>query len=315
MTSHNYSPGSSLGNNTYSPYRLYLITATLISIIDLILFFKNKWHISSAGIFSNAFYIILITAPLLLKRYNQNSRIKNALACCALLIIFCLCATVLGYFVISTNEPNIDQWLAAADYLMGFDWPNIIIWAQSKPIFSLILLLAYSSVLLQIVIVIIYLSFTDRVRQLTEFNDVFIITGLVTIIASGFFPVAGPGKYYHDLVHVDLSRISQLEPLRDGTLRTIDLSNLQGLVSMPSFHTIMAILLIYAMRRTKVQWIFLILNIVVLVATPICGEHYLADMIGGVITVVLVIASWNFVASMRDRASPLTRTESPAETL
>jgi len=306
MTNNTYTSDKRSNSKIYYPYRWYLVAIILISLIDFILLIKYKWQISAKGIIPGVFFIAIIAAPLLLKRYNQNPKIKNALACCTLLIIFSLCTLVFDYFVISTNAPNIDSWLSTVDRFFGFDWPNVILWAQRKPIFSLILIFAYSSFMPQASVVIIHLSFTGRLRQLTEFNTIFIITNLITIIFSGFFPAAGPGKYYQGLVHVDLSGISQLEPLRDGTLRTIDLAHLQGLVSIPSFHTIMAILLTYSMRHTKMRWIFLILNITMLVSIPICGEHYLTDMIGGVITVALVIAGWNFVAYMRDRASPGT---------
>ena len=80
------------------------------------------------------------------------------------------------------------------------------------------------------------------------------------------------------VIAYSLVTVMYFEPLRDGTFKLIDLGNMQGLVSIPSFHTVLAILLSHAMRRTRVAAVFWVLNAWMIVSTPLRqplpGRHY-----------------------------------------
>ena len=57
---------------------------------------------------------------------------------------------------------------------------------------------------------------------------------------------------------------------------------MQGIVTMPSYHTVMAVLLTYAFRRTGlVGYGIATLNLVMLLSIPPIGGHYLVDMLAG----------------------------------
>jgi hypothetical protein len=272
------------------PHAVLLAITPVVFLVDAGWCLIGHWTITLHGLVLPLLAPLSVLIPLMLARYRQNVQIRTALVCCALFIYFSLAAVVLGYLVVGTNAPLIDEQLAKCDRVLGFDWPKIFQWIKQKPPLDLVLGLAYSSILPQIGVVTVYLAFTNRREQLAEFNSVLVATALVTIIVSGFFPAAGPFKYYSNIVHADVSMLSHFEPVRRGTLRTIDLVRAQGLVSMPSFHTIMAILLAYAMRDTRMRSSFLILNVAVIVSTPTHGGHYLVDLIAGAATVAAVIA-------------------------
>ncbi len=68
-------------------------------------------------------------------------------------------------------------------------------------------------------------------------------------------------------------------------------AELRGIVGFPSYHTVQALVLIwYGWRVVYVRWAALLLNIVVLIATPIQGGHHLIDMVGGAVVAVAAIA-------------------------
>jgi hypothetical protein len=70
--------------------------------------------------------------------------------------------------------------------------------------------------------------------------------------------------------------------LRDGSLTNIDVSSVQGVVSFPSFHTMLGILITYALRDTRPLFIpVAAINAVMIVSTLPVGGHYLADVIAG----------------------------------
>jgi membrane-associated phospholipid phosphatase len=70
--------------------------------------------------------------------------------------------------------------------------------------------------------------------------------------------------------------------LRDGSLSVIDLSALDGVVSFPSFHTVLGVIAIYAVR--DIRWLLafvLPLNATMIVSTMPVGGHHLADVLAG----------------------------------
>ncbi|SAK74386.1 PAP2 family protein [Caballeronia hypogeia] len=272
------------------PNAALAVTTLLLAAVDLGWGLAGEWSIAGHGVALHLLGALGLLSPLLFERYRRDEKIRIALTCSSLFILFAMTACFFGYLLVSTNAPLVDNTLAAWDRALGFDWPRVYLWTKHRPQLSHALALAYSSAFPQIAVVIIYLSFTKRQEQLAEFNAAMIFSYLITSVVSVYFPAAGPAKFYQEVVHADVSLLSHFEPLRDGTLRIFDLRSAQGLVSIPSFHTIMAILLAYAMRRTRIFPIFLILNIAVILSTPTQGSHYLVDLIAGAATAMTAIA-------------------------
>lgn len=62
----------------------------------------------------------------------------------------------------------------------------------------------------------------------------------------------------------------------------LDFGHVQGMVTFPSFHTVLALLVPFALRGYRwVFWPAVTLNAVVLVGTLTEGGHYLTDVLGG----------------------------------
>ena len=81
-----------------------------------------------------------------------------------------------------------------------------------------------------------------------------------------------PGAY--------LDQLRDLPPTRDGMLRHLDLLDLGGIVTFPSFHAASAML--YAWALWPLRWmrpIALLVNGTMLAATPLNGGHYFIDVI------------------------------------
>nr|WP_208101989.1 phosphatase PAP2 family protein [Burkholderia sp. D-99] len=88
-----------------------------------------------------------------------------------------------------------------------------------------------------------------------------------------------------------IATVSRYDLLHSGQLRQFCLPESQGLVSLPSFHVMLALLLAYVVRH--VRHVFLasvVLHVVMIVSTPTQGGHYLADVIAGIVFGVLSIA-------------------------
>ena len=80
--------------------------------------------------------------------------------------------------------------------------------------------------------------------------------------------------------------------MRAGTLSRIGIGSLAGLITFPSFHSVSALLFVWASwpaRRLRAPMVAI--NLTMLAATPIEGSHYLVDVIGGAMVALLSVLS------------------------
>jgi len=102
--------------------------------------------------------------------------------------------------------------------------------------------------------------------------------------------------------------------LRDGSYRLVMAVGSEGIITFPSLHAALAVILMAAFWAVPIaRWISVVVNSLMLAATPIDGSHYLVDVLAGVaIAVVCLLAARKFVS--RTIAMPVTaRNFAPAE--
>ena len=111
--------------------------------------------------------------------------------------------------------------------------------------------------------------------------------------------------------------VSQFNAVRDGTLRVLDLGHITGIITFPSYHTLLAILVGYAFVGLPrlFPWIAAF-QFAIIITTRGVGGHYFADMIAGAALAVLAIWSARQVVMFLERRShrlvwmPLRSTQS-----
>jgi membrane-associated phospholipid phosphatase len=78
-----------------------------------------------------------------------------------------------------------------------------------------------------------------------------------------------------------------------------EMSAIEGIITMPSYHTVMALLIAYAFRHTGlVGYGIATLNVAMLLSIPSIGGHYLVDVLAGA---ALAFAAIAFQRSVRRR--------------
>jgi membrane-associated phospholipid phosphatase len=276
-------------HTTASNGDLMLLATIALAVADLVWGGLKHWTFAFRELLGPAVIVAIFLCPLIFPRYRREIKLSTACKTAALFQAFAVPAGIFSYLVVSTNAPLIDDLLDGWDKAIGFDWPSLFLWDLRHPWIDQALTFAYASVPIQALLVVIYLSFADRRAQLKDFTSAFTISAVFTLIVAGFYPASAASLRYQSLVHSNVSMLSDFYLLRDGSLKAIHLSRLQGLISMPSFHTITAVLLTYAMRGTRVFIPFAMLNLVVIFSTLIQGGHYLVDVLGGLITVAAAI--------------------------
>ena len=107
----------------------------------------------------------------------------------------------------------------------------------------------------------------------------------------------------------DSPYISHFLALRDGSMKMLALGSTEGLIVFPSFHTVMSVLMILALRGCgPMFWLGgFVQHMLILMTVPLDGGHYLADMVAGILVAVLVWAALFQTAKRVGSAGPINR--------
>lgn len=218
------------------------------------------------------------------------------------LLFSLLAVTVIAYCYLGTAAtlPFQDARLAQIDQWLGFDWVAFVKFANSSALASWLLVKAYQSTPYMLTGTMLWFCISGQGERLAEFLALSCITSIGIAIGMMILPAAGAYSYYHlpfaayenfgagsGMWHHEL-----LMALRTGQTTVIDFNvpNSNCLVTFPSGHTILAIIMTYALRGSRWTLIpALIVNGAMLVSTIPHGGHHLFDLIvGGVIGVCAI---------------------------
>lgn len=215
---------------------------------------------------------------------RRSSSIAASTEAAALWVAFTAAACALTYLCASIARPLQDAALAAADTALGFDWwawHNVVL---NHPPLHLLLTAAYASLLPQIVLSIIYLPAIGRADRNSELLLLAALTLLPTAAISALWPALGT---LPNAVHVP-----DFLALRAPGPWSFDLSAMQGIITMPSYHTVLAVLFAYAFRGTgPIGWSIAALNLLMLPSIPPMGAHYLVDLFAGAAFAITAIVA------------------------
>ena len=234
--------------------------------------------------------VALAAGGVFYDRIRKDARLAAMLFGTSFLIGMSAAFSVLNYLVLTVAGARIDAPLAALDRSIGVDWPALMAFVAQYPVTNFVLQLVYISVLPQIALLVVALGFRGKPEQiytlcLSVAAGAAISIAIWTVAPSfGAFsvydlppPVAShlvlalDGHYARELIHLLANGPGRISP-----------SAAQGLIGFPSYHAVLAMLVVwYARELPVVRWIALALNAVVLIATPIQGGHHVVDVLAG----------------------------------
>ncbi|MGH7781120.1 MAG: phosphatase PAP2 family protein [Candidatus Binataceae bacterium] len=217
---------------------------------------------------------------------DRNQRLADAGHYAALWIAFSVAGSIFTYLTATWGMPLCDAALARFDLWLGFDWFAWHAFVASHRALRILFEVVYQSFLPQIVLSILYLAHTSRTDRNSELLWTGIISLTITSLIAGCAPALGPF-----VPGAAPAWTTVLIALRAGALSHFTFNKLEGVITMPSFHAVVAILLIYAHRPPlKSFYPMLVLNVLMLASAPAQGSHYLVDVVAGI--VVAVVSIW-----------------------
>lgn len=211
----------------------------------------------------------------------------------------------LTYVAASADLPLQDATLNALDRALHFDWTAYYNFFYDHHPLLVAAVWSYALIGCPIFGVPVALGWTGRYWRLQVFILAFALALIVTTIASIFVPAIGtydvfnihpdpnvftPGGY-RDFLH-------DFPLVRDGTLRELSYRSLTGLVTFPSFHAASAVLYLWAFW--PVRWVgpaLAVVNVMMLLATPVVGGHYFVDILAGIGIALAAITAATHIAN------------------
>lgn len=203
---------------------------------------------------------------------------------------FTAASSVLIYALLPLPNPMVDAQLTRIGHAMGYDWQALVLAMTAWPGATRALGFVYQSALPQILLTICTLAFYGRAATLHRFLLVGMLTlamcvaiwwawpsvGYVGTLPLSDTQMAAAGLIYPQDYGAYLTRL-----LQDGPGR-ITPEVVTGVVGFPSYHTVMACMVVWYLRRTVLFLLALIVNLGMLFATLVHGGHHLADVLGGI---------------------------------
>ncbi len=197
--------------------------------------------------------------------------------------------------------PLADQTLAGLDQMLGLSWLTYFEWIHAHPAWHGVMKWAYDAINSATAAIVLGLVVIGQGPRAKAFVEAFVICALISIVIGSLFParaavdfwVGDLASYTNFLSPPGVYHLDAFEMLRapDGPI-VIGTQQLVGLVTFPSLHTGIAVLIMLAAMRTWLwapAWAY---GLVMITSTPIWGGHYFIDLIGGT---AMAITVWVFV--------------------
>ncbi|WP_024507169.1 phosphatase PAP2 family protein [Bradyrhizobium sp. ARR65] len=306
-------------------WRLYTLNWIVLSMIALLLSIsiavsRFSVEIESGLLKTIAMAAVFTLAGRYLISHRWGARPALVLLSLAQLDMLFLFGTPLSYVTASADLPLQDGNLAHLDQLLGLDWTAYYRFIVDRPALLPYAVFFYAMIGWLGLGVPLLLGLTKNHVRLHQFTMACILTVCVTALISALLPAIGTYQEYRVPAETPnfratgyLIQFDRLPLVRDGSLRLLNVSQLGGIITFPSFHAAAAILAVWACWG--VWWIrplALITNAGMLLATPLVGGHYFVDVIAGSALAVLGIAAakslgtrWAAAGQRREIVAPL----------
>lgn len=252
----------------------------------------------------------LVLLGLFYTRVRPDERIAAAVTGVAQLVAFSSLGAVLSYVAASLGGPFWDATLHAADRALGLDWRAYLAFVNDRPWLGVAFTVAYQSLIPQTIVAAAALGLSGRIVEARVFAFAFVLSGLACILISAAMPAMamfvhlglGPEDFPNLKPAAAFVHAAAMDGLRDGSLRTISLSEAEGIITFPSYHSALGVIFIAAFWPfARLRWAALALNLLLIAATPIDGGHYFVDLLAGMAIAALALAAGWALASRRAR--------------
>jgi membrane-associated phospholipid phosphatase len=250
---------------------------------------------------------LLMLLPMLLGAHytyrfrSPDYKISDATGGLALMVGAAIIAGLISNAGLALRMPLIDKPLATLDAMMGLGTGegHIVTWFFGLGGLNQILEYAYVSSVPLCLMLMLALVLAGKRKAAWEAASSFSIAILFCSVVSAFFPAVGniPHAGLKELAALSLPEGSGTYHLEvfnaffNGNATELDMGKLVGVVTFPSFHLVMGLVIARAAWPfPMLKWPGLIWAIMIAISTIPIGGHYLVDLIAGGVVWLAIIA-------------------------
>jgi PAP2 superfamily len=233
---------------------------------------------------------VRIAAPVLFLlgyffyRWRRERRLQGLL-----LIVFW--SLVLGlvyippmYIAARCPVPFRDGALARMDRALGMDVPAILNVVENFPRCKRFLDYCYDTLLVLVVIAVMIPPVCGKLTRAKEYLVAGIASAVISIPLFALLPAQGPWAYYQYAATPEQRTVEHvIVALKGPDPFVLHYFQIEGIISFPSFHTILAILAAFALWPVRfVRWPASLLAALIVISSLTTGWHYAVDILAGI---------------------------------
>lgn len=285
--------------------RLSIALVCTILLIDAIWIVISDTRVDPSQILSIALIAgVSATVPLLLQNRTYSServmllvqQISDFQRYLAFLMVSWSVLRVFNHVSMTSAFPYADDRLADWDRALGLDWHGYFALVQNNALLRTVLDFSYTSLTLLSFLAFLLLFALGDYRRIRYFFDSLILTALICMSIGFLFPAKAAVVHYFGETailqnFVELPgtyHMEHMHQLRGPGPASLDLTNLPGLVTFPSFHTAAAIIVAASFAATRFFTLAALYAGIVIASTPVFGSHYMVDILAGALVAVCV---------------------------
>ncbi len=264
----------------------------VLAVSDAILLAATSFRLEASSELRMLGVWIPLTVLFVYCRWRRFPRLAHLARTGLTLALFTNAAAILSFILTGLLPfPTWDGALATADHALGLNWLDMYQWLTRHPTIEASAHTVYGSLGPEMIILLAALELLGHHNQARAFLLWFMVSAIATVGIGILIPAAGAFVYYHLPEASSTGYVAQWAGLRNGTLRTFNPFEVQGLVVFPSFHATLAVLCAYAAWPLRILKIpLLALNLLIILSSPVEGGHYFIDIIAGIILAALTIS-------------------------
>ncbi len=261
----------------------FLSAIALIANYSIYKFPGNDYFPPGSFVIAAILILIWLGTYLLFGKNSSFYQIMRELVYFFLLFAVIALATDAVQF---TPFKPIDNYLIRIDKALGIELENIITWLANKPLLKMILGLSYDSLVLQMAYLPLILIVARKFSYLREYYSLLLLTTLFGFVFYYFWPTIGPASaigspYFSIYQYATGIKFTQIHNHIQPTTAE------GGMIALPSFHTIWALLCLNLSRCFPLIFIFLLpLNLLVVFSCVLLGWHYFIDLAGSLLVLL-----------------------------
>jgi membrane-associated phospholipid phosphatase len=225
-------------------------------------------------------------------RWRRERRIVRILAVVFWSLAFGVLYLPPMYLAARCPIPFRDDLLAGMDRAIGVEVTDVLRLTNALPGVKLFLDRCYDTLLYLMTAAIILPPLFGAMHRAKEYLIACIASAILALPLFAALPARGPWVYYGYPATPEQEKVTQvIVALKSDDTFVLNLCASEGIISFPSFHTVLALLAAFALWPVPyVRWPAALLAALIVLSTLTTGWHYLSDVVAGVLVTTVACA-------------------------